>query len=86
MSKALTEKPHAEPAAISSSAGVVVGGKYIPPPEDKDGKTWIRTTALIQSDPQTLYLMWRDVQNAPQWQEQIVEVTRTGERTSHWTM
>jgi uncharacterized membrane protein len=86
MSKALTERPNAEPAGISSSAGIVVNGKYIPPPEDGDGKSWVRTTALIQSDPQTLYLMWRDVQNAPQWQEQVVEVTNTGERTSHWTM
>jgi uncharacterized membrane protein len=86
MSKALNEKPNAEPAGISLDAGVVVSGKYIPPPEDKDGKSWVRTTALIQSDPQTLYQMWRDVENAPRWQEQIVAVTRTGERTSHWTM
>ncbi|MBV9886750.1 MAG: SRPBCC family protein [Acidobacteria bacterium] len=30
--------------------------------------------------------MWSDVENVPQWQEQIVQVTRTGPRTSHWTM
>ena len=30
--------------------------------------------------------MWSDLENVPQWQEQIVSVTRTGERTSHWTM
>jgi uncharacterized membrane protein len=86
MSKTVTERSNAELPSMTSSIGVFVDGKYIPPPEDRDGKSWIRTTALIQSDPQTLYLMWRDVQNAPQWQEQVVEVTQTGERTSHWTM
>ena len=30
--------------------------------------------------------MWSDLENVPQWQEQIVSVTRTGDRTSHWTM
>jgi uncharacterized membrane protein len=30
--------------------------------------------------------MWRDVEAAPVWQEQIEKVTRTGETTSHWVM
>jgi uncharacterized membrane protein len=30
--------------------------------------------------------MWRDVEAAPLWQEQIERVTRTGETTSHWVM
>ena len=30
--------------------------------------------------------MWRDVESASLWQEQVVSVTRTGERTSHWVM
>jgi uncharacterized membrane protein len=30
--------------------------------------------------------MWRDVESAPLWQEQIVSVARTGERSSHWVM
>jgi uncharacterized membrane protein len=86
MSDALREKPNAEPLPLSASAGTVVSGKYIPPPEDKDGKTWVRTTALIQAEPGALYQMWADIENAPQWQEQIVQVTRTGNRTSRWTM
>jgi uncharacterized membrane protein len=64
----------------------VVEGRYIPPPQDKDGKVWVRTTALVQAEPERLYQMWRSVENAPQWQEQIVQVTATADRTSHWVM
>ncbi len=69
-----------------SSAGIVVNGRYLPPPEDKDGKIWVRTSALIHAEPGKLYRMWRDVENAPNWQEQIERVTPTGETTSHWVM
>jgi uncharacterized membrane protein len=86
MSKALNEKPNAKLLPASSSAGVILNGRYLPPPEDKDGKIWIRTSALVQADPETLYEMWRDVESAPLWQEQIERVTRTGETTSHWVM
>ena len=30
--------------------------------------------------------MWRDVEAAPFWQDQIEKVTRTGQMTSHWVM
>ena len=30
---------------------VVQGGRYLPPPEDKDGKIWVRTSAIIQAAP-----------------------------------
>ena len=73
-------------ASQLSSAGVVVDGRYIPPPEDKDGTIWVRTSALIHSEPAKLYQMWREVENAPQWQEQIEQVTRISETTSHWIM
>jgi uncharacterized membrane protein len=86
MSEALNEKPNAETMPMSASAGVVLNGRYLPPPEDKDGKIWVRTTALIQADAQELYRIWRDVETAPVWQEQIEKVTRTGELTSHWVM
>jgi uncharacterized membrane protein len=86
MSKALNEKPNAEPLPVAASAGVVLNGRYLPPPEDKDGKIWVRTSALIHADAQELYKMWRDVEAAPLWQEQIEKVTRTGETTSHWMM
>ncbi len=86
MSKALNEKPNAEPLPVAASAGVMLNGRYLPPPEDKDGKIWVRTSALVHADAQELYNMWRDVETAPLWQEQIEKVTRTGETTSHWVM
>ena len=86
MSKALNEKPNAESLPAAASAGVVLHGRYLPPPEDKDGKMWVRTSALIHANGEELYRMWRDVERAPLWQEQIEKVTRTGEATSHWVM
>jgi len=86
MTDAIREKPKAELLPAAASAGIVVDGKYVPPPEDRDGRSWVRTTAHIQVDPQTLYQLWNDVENVPQWQEQMVRVIRTGERTSHWSM
>ena len=86
MSKALNEKPNAEPLPATASAGVILNGRYLPPPEDKDGKIWVRTSALIQGSAEDLYSLWRDIEAAPLWQEQIERVTRTGETTSHWVM
>ena len=86
MSKALNEKPNAEPMPAAASAGVILNGRYLPPPEDEDGKIWVRTSALIHADAEDLHRMWRDVEAAPSWQEQIEKVTRTGETTSHWVM
>jgi hypothetical protein len=68
MSKALNEKPNAEPLPTAASAGVTVNGKYLPPPEDKDGKTWVRISALIQADANDLYKLWGDIENVPLWQ------------------
>lgn len=68
------------------AAAVTLDGRYLPPPEDKDGKVWVRTSAIIQADAHDLYTMWRDLESVPRWQEQIKQVTRTGDRTSHWVM
>lgn len=86
MSKVLNEKPNAEPLPTLASAGVSLNGRYLPPPEDKDGKIWVRTSALVQADANDLYDRWHDVENAPSWQEQISRVTKNGEATSHWVM
>ena len=86
MSKSLNEKPNAEPLPASASAGVILDGRYLPPPEDKDGKIWVRASALIRARAELLYRMWRDVESAPLWQEQIERVTRSGDTTSHWVM
>lgn len=85
--RALTEKPGAEPpAGRSLGANVTEDGRYMPPPADGDGKQWVRTSALIKGEPNSLYGMWRNVESAPLWQEQIASVTPTGEKTSHWVM
>lgn len=86
MANALSEKPNAEALPNSGSAGMIVDGRYLPPPEDKDGKIWVRTTALVQANAQELYAIWRNVESAPLWQEQITRVVSTGSNTSHWTM
>jgi uncharacterized membrane protein len=67
-------------------ATVIQDGRYLPPPEDKDGKVWVRTSAIIQAAPDKLYALWRDIESAPHWQEQLKQVIKTGERTSHWVM
>lgn len=82
----LKEKPHAEEPPASGVVGVLLNGRYSPPPEDKDGKLWVRTSALVQGEPDELYAIWRDIGSAPAWQEQITQVIVTGDRTSHWVM
>ena len=86
MSEALLEKPNAEVLPKMAGASALLNGHYAPPPEDKDGKVWARSSALVQGDAQSLYRLWRDIENAPAWQEEIVEVRKTGEKTSHWVM
>jgi uncharacterized membrane protein len=81
----LEEKQLAENQPESLSAGVALNGRYLPPPQDKDGKIWVRTSALIQADAERLYQIWRNVESAPTWQEQIKNVSVTG-KTSHWIM
>ncbi len=86
MSQPLVERPNAEEVPLSASAGVALNGKYLPPPADKDGKIWARTSVVIQAKAAELYALWRDVESAPKWQEQITSVKRTGDLTSHWIM
>lgn len=82
----LKEKPHAETLRTEASAGVILNGRYLPPPKDADGKQWVRATALVQADPNGLYAMWRDVEKLPLWQEQIASVLPTSVKTSLWVM
>jgi hypothetical protein len=69
MSTPLSEKSNAEAVPPAGAVGTVVNGHYASPPEDKDGKIWIRTCAKVQSDPASLYALWRNVERAPEWQE-----------------
>lgn len=86
MPSALSERPSAEAVPTSGAAGITLNGRYLPPPEDEDGKLWVRTSALVQASAEELYAKWHDVESVPLWQEQIASVTITGERTSHWVM
>ncbi len=86
MANAVKETPGAEPLPRIGSAGVIENGRYLPPPADKDGKTWVRTSALIQATPLDCYELWRNLSSANMWQEQIKEVSVTGPKTSHWVM
>jgi uncharacterized membrane protein len=58
----------------------------MPPPEDEDGKQWVRTSALVLASPDDLYRAWRDIESIPLWQEQIVSVVQIDPNTSHWIM
>ncbi len=83
---ALAEKPKAEVLPQESGAAALLNGHYAPPPQDKDGKTWIRTSVIVQAHPKKLYEMWRDVEAAPSWHERIVEARKTGPNAYHWVM
>lgn len=86
MADALRETPNREGLPRVGSAGVMEDGRYMPPPADKDGKTWVRTTALVQATPLDCYELWRNYNAIPMWQEQIREVRVTGPKISHWVM
>ena len=86
MSTPLTEKPAAEPLPRSNGASSLINGHYAPPPNDEDGKMWVRATTLVQGTPQDLYERWHDLPSTPKWQEEIESVTVTGPKTSHWVM
>jgi uncharacterized membrane protein len=86
MESAINTKQRAGDDFLSGAAGTFLSGHYDPPPADKDGKQWVRTSALVLRSPSELYSLWRDVEKAPLWQEQIAEVRATGPETSHWTM
>ncbi len=86
MTNALNERPNFEQLPKAATSPFSQDGRYMPPPEDNDGKLWVRTSALIQASPEDLYTMWRDIESAPRWQEEIQQVTRTGPNTSHWVM
>jgi uncharacterized membrane protein len=86
VTNALNERPNYEELPQPATSPMIQDRRYMPPTEDKDGKLWVRTSALVQASPEDLYTMWRDIESAPLWQEEIQQVTRTGPKTSHWVM
>lgn len=83
---ALTERPNYETVPTSGPVGSIIDGRYAPPPADGDGKQWVRVSMLVQSSPGELYRLWRDLERAPQWMEQVSSVRMTGPKSSHWVM
>jgi uncharacterized membrane protein len=86
MANAVKEIPHAEALPLVGSAAVTENGRYMPPPADRDSKTWVRTSAVVQASPLDCYELWRNYAAIPMWQEQIKSVEIKGEKISHWVM
>ncbi|HLI75933.1 MAG TPA: SRPBCC family protein [Acidobacteriaceae bacterium] len=67
-------------------AGQGKGAHFRPLPQDvEDGKVRAHTLQTINADRQTLYGLWRNVSNAPKFQEYVVSVTPVSETRSTWT-
>lgn len=67
-------------------AGAGKGSQFHPLPQDvKDGKVRAHTLQTINADRQTLYRMWRDVTQAPKFQEYVVSVVPKSATRSTWT-
>ncbi len=67
-------------------AGAGKGSEYRPLPQDiEDGKMRAHTLQTINADRQTLYKMWRDVTNAPKFQEYVISVKEVSPTRSTWT-
>ncbi len=67
-------------------AGQGKGAHFRPLPQDvEDGKVRAHTLQTINADRQTLYKLWRDVTNAPKFQEYVVSVTPVSPTRSTWT-
>lgn len=85
MADNLKEEPTAVETQRAMGANTVPKERYISP-VDEDGSIWVRTSALIKGEPRHLYEIWRNEEAAPLWQERLLRVARTGEKTSHWVM
>ena len=67
-------------------AGKGKGKHFTPLPQDEEkGRVRAHTLQTIRADPQTLYKMWRDVSNAPRFQEYVISVEPKSDTRSTWT-
>lgn len=63
------------------------GDEYAPLPDgQKDGWVHAHARQTILVEPQALYELWSDVTLFPLWQEQVVSVTPTSGKQTHWVM
>jgi hypothetical protein len=56
---------------VSRGTSAIQDGRYVAPPEDKDGTVWVRTSTIIQAAPDKLNTLWRDIESASRWQEPV---------------
>ena len=67
-------------------AGQGKGAHFRPLPQDvEDGKVRAHTLQTINADRQLLYKLWRDVTNAPKFQDYVVSVVPVSPTRSTWT-
>lgn len=67
-------------------AGAGKGGHFVPLPQDvEDGVVRAHTQQTINASRDHLYKLWRDVTNAPQFQEYVVSVEPKSATRSTWT-
>ena len=67
----------------TSRAGTV----YAPLPEViQDGRVTAHAVQTINAGAEELYKVWSNVSRFPRWQEHVISVTPTGEKTSHWVI
>ena len=67
-------------------AGAGKGTHFLPLHQDvHDGEVRAHTQQTIRADRQLLYQLWRDVQNAPQFQEYVVSVVPKSATRTTWT-
>lgn len=67
-------------------AGAGKGGHFVPLPQDVEhGEMRAHTQQTINASPEHLYKLWRDVTNAPQFQEYVISVVAKSATRSTWT-
>lgn len=67
-------------------AGAGKGGHFVPLPQDvENGEVRAHTQQTINASREFLYKLWRDVTNAPKFQEYVVSVVPKSETRSTWT-
>ncbi len=72
---------------VLDSGGIRQGQDYVALPDEKDdGRVTAHAVQTIRAGQDALYSLWSDVTMFPRWQERVVSVTATGERTSHWVI
>jgi uncharacterized membrane protein len=74
-------------SAVLEPKQQVQGGVFTPLPDgEKDGIVETHAFQTINADAESLYKLWHEVTLFPRWQENVVSVTPTGAKTTHWVM